>query len=141
MYKIIKTLAYICIAAAAITFTSCTKDLELTQKQREFTEMLQPGLVTNGTYTMEYSSENCQLSSTSDGKYRVMTDDQSRYMEANVTGNMKELGTSVNVHLKWYLNDNLNQKELTMIVSKMENGTYWLWNEEESTGVIIRKLI
>ena len=70
-----------------------------------------------------------------------MTDDQSRYMEANVTGNMKELGTSVNVHLKWYLNDNLNQKELTMIVSKMGNDTYWLWNEEESTGVIIRKLI
>lgn len=141
MSKIIKTLAYICIAAAAITFTSCTKDLELTQKQREFTEMLQPGLVTNGTYTMEYSSENCQLSSTSDGKYRVMTDDQSSYMEAVVKGDMKKTGSSVEASIKCYRNGELSQQELTMIVSKIEGDVFWLWNEDETTGVIIKKLI
>lgn len=141
MTKTIKTLAIVCLATMAVSLASCTKDLEMTPEQREFTEMLQPGLVTNGAYILEYSASGFQLSSTSDGKYRVMTDDQSSYMEAVVKGDMKKTGSSVEASIKCYRNGELSQQELTMIVSKIEGDVFWLWNEDETTGVIVKKLI
>ena len=72
-----------------------------------------------------------------------MSYEQSKYVEAEVSGDLGKIGSSNKVLLKWFKQENLSEKELTMILSHSDNktNTYWLWNEEESTGVIIRKLI
>ena len=57
----------------------------MTDSQKAFTQMAQPGLVSGNAYTIEFSASGYQLSSTTDGKYRIMADDQSQYVEAAVS--------------------------------------------------------
>lgn len=143
MSHLTRIITIACLVSGMAALSSCNKEITMTDSQKAFTQMAQPGLVSGNAYTIEFSASGYQLSSTTDGKYRIMADDQSQYVEAAVSGDLGKIGSSNKVLLKWFKQENLSEKELTMILSHSDNktNTYWLWNEEESTGVIIRKLI
>lgn len=129
------------LLVSGLVLFSCQKDLKMTETQKAFTEMASPGLVSSGNYVIEFVADSCQISSTTDGRYRIMTDTQSQYVEAVIEGGIGKVGATQKVALKWFKDGKMNEEELDMVVSLNSGDTYWLWNEENSKGVILRKLI
>lgn len=140
--QLLRILIISSVVMGAAALTSCKKDVfVMTEQQKAFTEMTSPGITIGGNYTVQYEKGTYQTSSTSGGTYRVFSDDLGRFVEVYVGSTGLKKGNNVNTSIKWYKDGTSGEKQLEMTVSKLQDGYIWLWNEEESTGVIVRNTL
>lgn len=140
--KIIKIFILSAAVLGIAFLSSCRKDeMKMTEQQKIFTEMTAPGIIIGGNYTVQYNKDSFQTSSTSNGTYRIFSDDLTRFVEAATNSTSLKTGNSVSTKIRWYKDGTSGEKELNMIVSKLQDGYIWLWNEDEATGVIVRNTL
>lgn len=130
-----KKIVYATLALTLVLAASCTKD-NMSQSQQAFTKMTSPGVVSGSEYTIEYKADSFQASYVSDGTFRLFADDLSEYVELAVKDSFSNTGDRVSASVSWVKGTNQVKKTLNMTLSKVEDDTYWFWDESEQIGVI-----
>ena len=102
-----------------------------------------PKLIVRGITVFMYEPCTCQLSyCRQESSFRIMTDDMSRYVSADLSSTPTEVGETVYASsLVWTAAGDIESRNnLALEVVNLEGDTVWLWSSREKVALVLRIL-
>lgn len=96
------------------------------------------GLFGDNNNIFRYNDADCQIAFNKGRKMlRLQTDEQIYYVNIVFGSLLNASNEVVNIEIDYKTQNNQFAASLEMIVVKMDDEKYWLWNENTKTGIIL----